>query len=112
MSTRSEQLQCTFRAAIPGDIPDIARIFLAGLDTSIPGRALATEFYTWERDVVAEDGRLRRRLLKEQENEYVEVVVTDGGEIGGYMNWTEPNLKEGVYTPGEVSYHYHLPISS
>jgi hypothetical protein len=94
----------TLRAATPADIPDIARIFLTGLDTSLPDRKLASEFYVWERDVVPDDGRLRRRLAREQEEERVAVaVVEDGSKVGGYVNWRGPSLREGIYTPGEVN---------
>jgi hypothetical protein len=98
------RIPCTLRAATPADIPDIARIFLAGLDTSLPDRKLASEFYMWERDVVPDDGRLRRRLAREQEEERVVVaVVEDRLKVGGYTNWRDPSIREGKYTPGEVN---------
>jgi hypothetical protein len=85
----------------------MARVFLAGLDTSIPHRKVATEFYKWERDVDPADGRLRKRLEKELARDKVVVAVLregkDGEEtVGGYVNWTDPKVEDGVYHPGEV----------
>jgi hypothetical protein len=95
------------------DVPNIARVFLAGLETSLPHLKLATKFYDWERDFVAPDGRLRARLEMEQREDHVFIASlpqADGEDhhpnssrIIGYVVWRNPSVDHGLYQTGEAS---------
>jgi hypothetical protein len=92
------------------DVPNIAHVFLAGLETSLPHLKLATKYYDWERDFVAPDGRLRARLEMEQREDHVFIASlpqADGGDhssgIVGYVVWRNPSVDHGLYQTGEVS---------
>jgi hypothetical protein len=97
------KLANVLRPATYADILPIARVFLAGLDTSLPNRKLASEIYEWERDVEPPKGRLRLRLEREL-TQYRVVVALVGEEdsIGGYVTWSNPRMEDGSYKAGEV----------
>lgn len=82
----------TLRPATESDFPEIGRIFLEGLNLSVPGRRLADDFYDKERDVLA-GGKVHNRLTRQLKEEHV--WVAEHGETGtilGYVTWTDPRL--------------------
>jgi hypothetical protein len=107
----------SLRPATVDDFSIIARIFLAGLNLSIPGRALSDESYIWERDM-ASDGKLYTRLVGQLKDECMWVAERGkGGDVVGYVTWVNPRYLEvsgpasddkdsgeekAQYTPGEV----------
>lgn len=104
--------EATIRSATPEDIPALAKVFLAGLAASLPHRDIAAEFYVYERDVAAPDGKLWKRLTKQLKEENV-VLAEIEGEIVGYVTWYIPKvINEGgtmkVYKPGEVRSYISL----
>jgi hypothetical protein len=104
MSSHAQtRLAPVIRPATEADLLPIARVFLGGLDTSLPHRKLANDFYVWERDAVSPDGRLRRRLERELARDHVVVaLIGEEGRVGGYVNWSSPRTIDGKYKPGEV----------
>jgi hypothetical protein len=114
MSSHAQpRLAPVIRPATEADLLPIARVFLNGLDTSLPHRKLATDFYVWERDAVAFDGRLRRRLERELARDHVVVaIVGEEGRVGGYVNWSAPRTVDGRYKPGEVRAVLYLLLCS
>ncbi|KAH7100708.1 hypothetical protein BKA62DRAFT_705422, partial [Auriculariales sp. MPI-PUGE-AT-0066] len=64
----------TLRAALPSDLESICRIFLNGLNLSLPHRRIADEFYNWERDM-ASNGKLRKRFSNSLGDEQVRMCL-------------------------------------
>jgi hypothetical protein len=104
MSESSQaKLANVLRPATYADILPIARVFLDGLDTSLPNRKLASEIYKWERDVEPLNGILRLRLERElAQHRVVVALVGEEDKVGGYVTWSNPRLEDGSYKAGEV----------
>jgi hypothetical protein len=96
------------RPASTDDIPALAHVFISGLNTSLPDRALADEVFVYERDA-SPDGRLYARFAQQLKSEQVWVAEAFG-RIMGYVSWTNPRTveKDGndTYQAGEASARY------